>query len=137
MLNLDTHMVVALLQGDLRPAEELLVLREEWAISDIVLWELAKLIQLGRLEMDFEEEGFGEFLRIVTIFPISAEVARQSTRLDFVSSGRRDHCRDQPRRANPSTDPRWEDAGIKDDSPGTNESLIGEAEPDGPPTKPA
>ena len=85
MLNLDTHMVVALLQGDLRPAEELLVLREEWAISDIVLWELAKLIQLGRLEMDFEEEGFGEFLRIVTIFPISPEVARQSTRLDFVS----------------------------------------------------
>ena len=85
MLNLDTHMVVALLQGDLRPAEELLVLREKWAISDIVLWELAKLIQLGRLEMDFEEEGFGEFLRIVTIFPISPEVARQSTRLDFVS----------------------------------------------------
>ena len=52
MLNLDTHMVVALLQGDLRPPEELLVLKEEWAISDIVLWELAKLIQLGRLEME-------------------------------------------------------------------------------------
>ncbi len=85
MLNLDTHMVVALLQGDLRPTEELFVLKEEWAISDIVLWELAKLVQLSRLEMDFEHAGFREFLKIVTIFPISREIAWHSTRLDFVS----------------------------------------------------
>ena len=85
MLNLDTHMVVALLQGELRSPEESLVLKKEWAISDIVLWELAKLIQLGRLEMDLDAKGFREFLRIVTIFPITPEIAQQSTQLDFAS----------------------------------------------------
>ena len=85
MLNLDTHMVVALLRGDLRSREQALVLKEPWAISDIVLWELAKLVQLGRLEMAFEDAGFREFLKIVTIFPISPEIARKSTQLDFAS----------------------------------------------------
>ena len=85
MLNLDTHMVVALLLGDLRSREQALVLKESWAISDIVLWELAELVQLGRLEMAFEDTGFREFLKIVTIVPISPDIARESTRLDFVS----------------------------------------------------
>jgi PIN domain nuclease of toxin-antitoxin system len=85
MLNLDTHIVVALLSGDLNKAEHHLVANNALAISDIVLWELAKLVQLRRLELDFEDAGFIAFHRSITVFPISAEIARQSTRLDFSS----------------------------------------------------
>ena len=45
MLNLDTHMVVALLRGDLGSREQALVLAEPWAISDI---GIVTLIVLGR-----------------------------------------------------------------------------------------
>jgi PIN domain nuclease of toxin-antitoxin system len=58
MLSLDTHIVVALLDGSLRKAEERRVASEEIAISGIVLWELAKLVQLGRLEFDFDATAF-------------------------------------------------------------------------------
>jgi PIN domain nuclease of toxin-antitoxin system len=85
MLNLDTHVVVALLSGDLSKAERHLIANDSLAISDVVLWELAKLVQLRRLELDFEDAGFAAFHRSVTVFPISAEIARQSTRLDFLS----------------------------------------------------
>ena len=85
MLNLDTHIVVALLSGDLSKAERHLVADDTLAISDIVLWELAKLVQLRRLELDFEDAGFAAFHRSVTVFPIRAGMARQSTRLDFSS----------------------------------------------------
>ena len=83
MLNLDTHIVVALLSGDLRKREHKVVAGESLAISGIVLWELAKLVQLKRLELDFEDAGFRAFLRTVTVVPITLDIARQSTELDF------------------------------------------------------
>jgi hypothetical protein len=46
MLNLDTHIVVYLLAGDLTEDEISSMKDQDLAISDIVLWELAKLIQL-------------------------------------------------------------------------------------------
>jgi PIN domain nuclease of toxin-antitoxin system len=49
------------------------------------LWELAKLVQLKRLVLDFESPEFKTFLRHVTIFPITLQIARQSTTLDFRS----------------------------------------------------
>ncbi|MEI6667503.1 MAG: type II toxin-antitoxin system VapC family toxin [Acidobacteriota bacterium] len=85
MLNLDTHIVVALLAGTLTRSEEALVSDQPLAISDIVLWELAKLVQLGRLELDLESPSFREFVRRITVFPISEQIARRSTRLDFAS----------------------------------------------------
>ena len=85
MLNLDTHMVVALLRGDLTPVEDRLLARQKLAMSDIVLWELSKLVQTGRLEMEMESDEFHRFLRSVTVFPITLEIARTSTRLDFTS----------------------------------------------------
>jgi PIN domain nuclease of toxin-antitoxin system len=85
MLNLDTHIVVALLNGDLSPAELALVETEPLAISDIVLWEMAKLVELSRLEFDFDDVGFRTFLRTATIFPITIDIARKSTELDFKS----------------------------------------------------
>jgi PIN domain nuclease of toxin-antitoxin system len=85
MLNLDTHIVVSLLNGDLNERERKLIINDALAISDVVLWELAKLVQLRRLEFDFEDATFSSFLRSAIVFPITTEIARQSTRLDFKS----------------------------------------------------
>lgn len=83
MLNLDTHIVIALLAGDLKDAERDVIVRSDWAICGIVLWETAKLVQLRRVELDLEDPRYRDFLQAVTIIPISPEIARQSTRLDF------------------------------------------------------
>jgi PIN domain nuclease of toxin-antitoxin system len=85
MLNLDTHILVSVLNGDLSPRENELVLKNELAISGVVLWELAKLIQLGRLDLDLESAAFRQCLRQVHTFPITLEIARTSTQLDFAS----------------------------------------------------
>ena len=85
MLNLDTHMVVALLSGDLSASELELLTSHPLAISDILLWELAKLVELRRLEFDFDDLEFRTFVRSSTVFPITLEIARQSTQLDFKS----------------------------------------------------
>ena|SRR3989442_1065309 len=85
MLNLDTHMFVALLRGDLSERETELVVREKLAVSDIVLWELAKLVQIGRLRMDLNDKEFRRALGRLTIIPISIEIACSSTELDFTS----------------------------------------------------
>jgi PIN domain nuclease of toxin-antitoxin system len=85
MLNLDTHMLVALLNGNLAENEKDLIANEQLIISDIVLWELAKLIQLGRLRLDLDGHDFARCLRQLKIIPISLEIARISTDLDFLS----------------------------------------------------
>ncbi len=85
MLNLDTHMVVALLEGDLTEEERTAVLSHRLSISSIVNWELARLVQLGRLEMDLALDRFKDFHRSLVVFPITLEIAVQSTRLDFQS----------------------------------------------------
>jgi len=85
MLNLDTHILVSILNGDLSSREDELVLKNELAISGVVLWELAKLIQLGRLEMDLDSTEFRQCLRYVQTFPITLEIVRNSTQLDFAS----------------------------------------------------
>jgi PIN domain nuclease of toxin-antitoxin system len=85
MLNLDTHMLVALVTGDVTPAEVACAANQPLAISDIVLWELAMLVRKNRLKMDLESPEFRAWLRHLTVIPISAEIARQSTDLDFSS----------------------------------------------------
>ena len=85
MLNLDTHMLVALFTGDLSEEEFARAVNESLAISDIVLWELAMLIRKNRLRIDCDSPEFREWLRNLTVFPITMEIARKSTQLDFVS----------------------------------------------------
>ena len=85
MLNLDTHMAVHVLSGNLSKEEADLVSVEPLAISAIVLWELAKLVQLKRLKLDFDSPEFQNFSRQVTVIPISLEIARKSTQLDIHS----------------------------------------------------
>jgi PIN domain nuclease of toxin-antitoxin system len=90
MLNLDTHILVALITGDVSHAELACAVNQHLAISDIVLWELSMLVQRGRLQMDLQSAEFREWLRQLKIFPISLEIALQSTQLDF-SSDPADH----------------------------------------------
>ena len=85
MLNLDTHILVLFLAGELSPAERRAAANHDLAISDIVLWELAKLVEMGRVEMDLDGAAFRSFVNTLTVIPITLEIARQSTRLDFSS----------------------------------------------------
>lgn len=83
MLNLDTHILIYALSGDLSEAERHTLVADRWSISAIVLWELAKLVQLGRLELDLESPEFTRTLASLTIWPLDRAVCRQSTHLDF------------------------------------------------------
>lgn len=85
MLNLDTHILVHALAGSLTPAERRLLERDTWGISAIVLWELAKLSQLGRIEIDLEASGFTRLFAQIHTWPLDRAVCLQSTRLDFES----------------------------------------------------
>lgn len=85
MLNLDTHILVAALADDLTLRERELITNETLAISDIALWEVAKLVQLKRLKLDMDSVAFRRSLRLLTIIPVSIQIARKSTELDFRS----------------------------------------------------
>lgn len=83
MLNLDTHILIFALCGELRARERDLLCQNTWSISAIVLWELSKLVQLGRLSMDLEDVEIVRTLNQLHVWPIDLEIARASTRLDF------------------------------------------------------
>ena len=85
MLNLDTHILVHAMTGALRPAERLLLEGSRWGISALVLWELGKLAQLGRIEVDLDDPELGRFLAAVQVWPLDLEVVRAISRLDFKS----------------------------------------------------
>ena len=85
MLNLDTHILIFALRGELKPTELALLSENRWSISAIVLWELAKLVQLGRLDMDLDDREVVQTLNRIHRWPIDLAVSRASTRLDFTS----------------------------------------------------
>jgi PIN domain nuclease of toxin-antitoxin system len=85
MLNLDTHILLHAVTGDLRPAERRLLSNRRWSISAIVLWEIAKLAQLGRIEVDLDDAEVVRTLGAVEVWPITPEIAVTSTRLDLAS----------------------------------------------------
>jgi len=85
MLNLDTHILLGLFFGELSDSEQSLIRGESVAISDIVIWEIAKLAQRGRIEIDLDDPKFIRAMRQVTVYPVTVEIARQSTELDFQS----------------------------------------------------
>ena len=83
MLNLDTHILVHALAGSLDPTERNLLSAQPWGISAIVLWELSKLVQLDRIELDFDHQEVKSALNGIHVWPIDLRVARMSTQLDF------------------------------------------------------
>ena len=83
MLVLDTHILIDALAGRLKSRERAIVSRDNWSIAAISLWEIAKLVQLGRVEIDLEEADVVRALARVHVWPITLEISRESTRLDF------------------------------------------------------
>lgn len=85
MLNLDTHVLLYALAGELKPAEDTLLRRDSWSISAIVLWEITKLAQLGRIELDIEDPELKRTLAALHTWPITLDVCRAIRELDFRS----------------------------------------------------
>jgi PIN domain nuclease of toxin-antitoxin system len=85
MLNLDTHILLHALGDEVTESERTILSRDTWSISAIVLWEVAKLAQLGRIELDIESTGFHRALSHIHIWPIELSICAQSTQLDFQS----------------------------------------------------
>ena len=85
MLNLDTHVLIDAVRNTLPPSESALLQNDEWSISSIVFWEIAKLVQLGRIEFDFDDRDVARVVDQMRIWPINPDVAKTSTHLDFRS----------------------------------------------------
>ena len=83
LLNLDTHVLLFALIGDLTPRERKLLAASPWSISAIVLWEIAKLVQLRRVVVDLDAPEVTRALHAVHVWPLDLEVAKMSARLDF------------------------------------------------------
>lgn len=83
MLNLDTHMLIHALRGDVRSRERTLLAAHSWGVAAIVLWELAKLAQLGRITLDLDDAEVVRVLSGIHVWPLDFAIARASTQLDF------------------------------------------------------
>lgn len=83
MLNLDTHILLNAWDDRLTPKERSLLMQGSWSISAIVLWEISKLIELGRI--DIQMADLVAPLRPVHVWPLTLEVCRAIERLDFDS----------------------------------------------------
>jgi PIN domain nuclease of toxin-antitoxin system len=83
VVNLDTHLLVFALNGDLTERERRIAAANTWSISAIVLWELAKLVQLGRIETDLDDAEVVRTLTGIHVWPLDLPISLQSTRLDF------------------------------------------------------
>lgn len=83
MINLDTHVLIFALAGTVNARERRVLSGSPWSISAIVLWELATLAQLGRIDINLEDRELVRTLSVLHVWPIDLAVSRQSTRLDF------------------------------------------------------
>ena len=85
MLNLDTHILVFALSDQLETRERSLLSRHSWGISSIVLWELEKLFQLGRINLDLHDSEVVRVISKIHVWPLDLHVCRTLRRLDFKS----------------------------------------------------
>lgn len=83
MLNLDTHILLYALTGDLTRRETSLLSSDTWSISAIVLWEISKLSELGRIEIDLDHPELVRTLARIQTWPLTLEVCRAILTLDF------------------------------------------------------
>jgi len=82
MLNLDTHILLHALMGDLTRRESALLSRETWSISAIVLWEIGKLARLGRIAVNLDDPELVRALTRLHTWPLSLDVCRAIRDLD-------------------------------------------------------
>lgn len=83
MVNLDTHVLVFALNGEITDRERRVLSANTWSLSAIVFWELAKLVQLGRIDLDLDDAEVVRTLSSIHVWPLDLPVSLQSTRLDF------------------------------------------------------
>ena len=83
MLNLDTHILLGALADELTRRERELLAREPWGIAAIVLWEIAKLAELGRIAVDLDDRDLIRTLARVHVWPLTLDVCRAIRTLDF------------------------------------------------------
>ena len=83
MINLDTHILVFALTGDISDRERRVLSANTWSISAIVFWELAKLARLGRIDVDLDDAEVVRTLSGLQVWPLDLAVSLRSTRLDF------------------------------------------------------
>ena len=83
MLNLDTHVLLYALAGELTRREAALLARETWSISAIMIWEIGKLADLGRIEVDLDDAELVRALARVHVWPLTLDVCRAIRQLDF------------------------------------------------------
>lgn len=82
MLNLDTHVLLHALAGSLTAPEDELLRADSWSISAIVLWEIAMLAELGRIEVDLDDFELTRVLTRVSVWPLDLDVCRAIRSLD-------------------------------------------------------
>jgi PIN domain nuclease of toxin-antitoxin system len=83
MLNLDTHVLLHAVAGRPSPGEKRLLQSDRWSIAAIVLWEIAKLAQLGRIEVNLDDAEVVRVLSRIHVWPLTQEIAVASTQLDI------------------------------------------------------
>src|ERR1043166_6419052 len=85
MLNLDTHVLLYALTDELTARERALLSNETWSISAIVLWEIAKLSELGRIEIDLDHSELARTLARVQTWPRTPHISPPLKSLDLDS----------------------------------------------------
>lgn len=86
MLNLDTHILIKVIEGGLRSDEHsVLTMDPQWGVSAVVLWEIEKLYQTGRLQHGLDYPPLAELAQRIHIWPITREICLNLRSLDFKS----------------------------------------------------
>ena len=83
MLNMYTQILLFALTDKRRKSERSWLVERNWSIASIVLWEVAKLAQLGRIDLDLADPVVENVLSTIHVWPLDLEIARMSTELDF------------------------------------------------------
>lgn len=83
MLNLDTHILLGALAGELSRRETAVLQREPWSIAAIVLWEIEKLAELRRIDVDLDDPELVRTLARIPVWPLTVDVCRAIRLLDF------------------------------------------------------
>ena len=84
-LNLDTHVFLDAILGNLKSHERSLLKRHRWGISSIVLWEIEKLSQKKHITLTLDSPDLMKVLEEVRVWELSREICLALRRLDFKS----------------------------------------------------
>jgi PIN domain nuclease of toxin-antitoxin system len=83
MLNLDTHILLVALAGEVTRPGAALLSRDTWSISAIAFWEIGKLAALGRIDIDLDGVALVRTLARIPTWPLTLDVCRAIRALDF------------------------------------------------------